>query len=77
MTTKTSVNTICFSALQKALLAEAIGKYACTEQNPCGVIFSKQDGRYVIADDQVSQSCDTFEDLLVAAQDWFEDFENA
>ena len=57
-----------------AQLADIIGKYACTEKNPCGVIFGQRDGRYFIADDHVSQSCDTFDDLLTQAQDWFEDF---
>ena len=76
-TTKTPVNAACFSFLQKALLSDIIGKHACTKQNPCGVIFGKQDGKFFIADDHVSQSCDTFYDLLIAAQDWFDDFENA
>ena len=62
-----------FTNKQLQQLAAAIGKYACTTKNPCGVIFGRKNGQYFIADDQVSQLCNTFEDLVEAAVDWYDD----
>jgi len=61
------------TAQQEAELNAAIGKYCTSDSNPCGVSFYFDEGEekpFRIADDQASESFETYDELLDAASDW-------